>query len=860
MAKEEIFFGINIDTGKSIKTFGELKNRTKALKKELDGLKVGSKRFNDLQKEITANQATIRRFNRSLRDTKSLATRVGQGVTNAFKGVGTAFAGAFAAQGIFNFFKNASGTIADFEQQLAKVRAVTGATDEEFKKLSKSAKELGASSQFTATEVGSLQEEFAKLGFSTGEILNATEATLDLATATQTDLAQAATVAASTVRGFGLDAKETQRVTDVMAASFSGSALDINKFQTAMAAVAPVAKNAGVSIEETTSILGKIIDAGVDASTAGTGLRNIFLDLAEKGLTFEQAMNKINTSADKNATALELFGKRGATVATIIADNTVNIDEFTKALNEADGAASDMAKTVGDTLQGELKRLDSAWEGLVLSFEEGNGVLKDLTGAFADYLDLITATRNISKELDELGFESNFLTFDAKTVAIGGERLARLGSDAEKTADNLISLGEHIRQSIIDATDPKQLDELSKAFSNLSEEIAKTGQAAGDETGENAKAFQKLYINLSKEAGEAASSLRETIEANKKQQEKAAKDLEIQLKEARAKELEELRKKQEKERLLELEHRRLRAEIRLEGVEQAIEIIDIEFDTRRQKLIEAGLSEQEILIAELEAKQAIRDQFNEKQRLQEEDNQRKLLGLRSAQGEFEALQLKKKQEEANKEREINNARLEAQSAMLQGTISILSRDENARKKNAKLIKSLAIADVIVNTQRALQNVTTSATAPTPQNLLTNGAFGIATSTLQRIGIITQSLASIATISAQKFAKGGILQGASHTQGGIKTPFGELEGGEAVINKKSTKKYGGILSAINQAEGGVKFERGGLLGTPSTIPTADSTNAELLGAFRSFDIKPTVSVVEINEAQTRVSSIENNSTL
>jgi phage-related minor tail protein len=411
MAREEIFFGINIDTGDAIKDFGTLKNRTKALKKELDGTKVGTKRFEQLKTEITKNQATIRRFNRELRQTKSLATRVGQGVTNAFKGIAGAFAGAFAAQGVFNFFKNASETIANFEQQLAKVKAVTGATTKEFENLKRSAKELGASSQFTATQVGELQEEFAKLGFSTNEILAATEATLDLATATQSDLGQAATVAASTIRGFGLDAKETQRVTDVMAASFTQSSLDINKFQTAMASVAPVAKSAGVSLEQTTAILGKITDSGVDASTAGTALRNIYLKLAESGMTWDEALNSINTATDKNARALELFGTRGATVATIIANNTTNIEEFTAALEDSTGAASDMADIVGDTLQGDLKALGSAWEGLILSFEEGNNVVRSTTKGLTDIVKSVTTLNEASAVFEEFGFEEDLTGF-----------------------------------------------------------------------------------------------------------------------------------------------------------------------------------------------------------------------------------------------------------------------------------------------------------------------------------------------------------------------------------------------------------------------------------------------------------------
>ena len=116
------------------------------------------------------------------------------------------------------------------------------------------------------------------------------------------------------------------------------------------------------------------------------------------------------------------------------------------------------------------------------------------------------------------------------------------------------------------------------------------------------------------------------------------------------------------------------------------------------------------------------------------------------------------------------------------------------------------------------------------------------------------------MASQKFAKGGVLSGPSHAQGGIKTNLGELEGGEAVINKKSTAMFGGALSAINEAGGGKKFATGGVLGVPSTVNTPDTTNSQVLRAINNINIKPTVSVVEINDAQTRISEIQNNSTL
>ena len=156
-----------------------------------------------------------------------------------------------------------------------------------------------------------------------------------------------------------------------MAKSFTSTALDMSKFSTAMATVAPVAKNAGLSIEEATAFIGTLADAGIDASTAGSALRNILLDTAKKGITLEEAFNKINTSTNKNATAMDLFGKRGATVAAILADNQEKAAGLTDKFNDAAGAAADMAAIMEDNLEGDLAKLSSAFEGLILG--EGQG-------------------------------------------------------------------------------------------------------------------------------------------------------------------------------------------------------------------------------------------------------------------------------------------------------------------------------------------------------------------------------------------------------------------------------------------------------------------------------------------------------
>ena len=198
-------------------------------------------------------------------------------------------------------------TFTQFEFTMAKVNAVSGATEEEFRSLNKTAEELGRSTFFTAEQVAALQLNFSKLGFTASEIEAAQQATLNLATATGSDLARSASVAGASVRGFGLDAEETGRVVDVMAVAFSGSALDIEKWSTGMTKVAPIAKAAGFSIEDTAAIFGVLSDAGIEASIAGTSLRNILLKMQDPNSDLVKSFGRTIHSLDELVPALTKF-------------------------------------------------------------------------------------------------------------------------------------------------------------------------------------------------------------------------------------------------------------------------------------------------------------------------------------------------------------------------------------------------------------------------------------------------------------------------------------------------------------------------------------------------------------------------
>ena len=263
----------------------------------------------------------------------------------------------------FNVFKG-------FEAEMSKVKAVSGATAEEFKALSDNAKDLGASTMFTAREVASLQTEFAKLGFTATEITKVTESTLALAQASGSDLARAAEVAGSTLRAFGLDASETGRVTDVMAKSFSTSALDMEHFANSMSFVAPVAKSAGMSIEETSAMLAVLANAGIKGSKAGTALRRIISEIGATGKPVSEALKDLAAKGLGLADAKDEVGRSAQSALLILSEGVDQIKPLTKEFENSAGAAKEMADIMGDNAFGAGKRLESAMEGLGISIGE----------------------------------------------------------------------------------------------------------------------------------------------------------------------------------------------------------------------------------------------------------------------------------------------------------------------------------------------------------------------------------------------------------------------------------------------------------------------------------------------------------
>lgn len=320
-------------------------------------------------------------------------------VTQLYRGLLTLQNGMNAA---FNSF-------VEFEKEMQQVRAVTGASEREFQRLTQTAKDLGATTEFTASQIANLQKELAKLGFRPQEIIESTAAIADLATATGEDLVSSARVAASTLRAFNLEASEMDRVTNLMAGSFVRSGLNLEKFSESMKFIAPNAAAINVSIETTTALLSKLADAGLRGTQAGTALRNIFSDLAAPNSKLAQRLGFTVNSSEELVLAFQKLSEEGVNFGDvaqmvdktalqqfqIILKNIGSVEDLERVYKELEFEGRKLADMMRDTLANDIEILSSTMDALgrnVLTSIDRFGQAEGDVGNFRKSTQSLTST------------------------------------------------------------------------------------------------------------------------------------------------------------------------------------------------------------------------------------------------------------------------------------------------------------------------------------------------------------------------------------------------------------------------------------------------------------------------------------
>lgn len=303
---------------------------------------------------------------------------------------------ALAAGVMLGAFGACVGVAAGFEDQMAKVGAVSRASSEEMAALEATARELGATTQFTAVQVGEAEQYLAMAGFSAKENIAALPGVLNLAAATATDLGRAADISSDILGAFGMKAEEMTRVADVLALTCATANTNMELLGDTMKYVAPVARRAGLSLEETAAMAGLLGNVGIKGSQAGTTLKAMLNKMAAPTKEAQELFQKLGVTVKDSAgnlrSPVKVLGEMAAglknmgtaeqiaAMKMIVGEEAIAgfseliekegvgaIAEYAKQLEAGGGSAAEMAARMNDTLAGSLRSVGSAWESVQIT-------------------------------------------------------------------------------------------------------------------------------------------------------------------------------------------------------------------------------------------------------------------------------------------------------------------------------------------------------------------------------------------------------------------------------------------------------------------------------------------------------------
>lgn len=289
-------------------------------------------------------------------------------------------------------------TAASFEDGMLKVQSLSGATQEEYKKLSETAKQYGASTAWTAKDVADAMGYMALAGFNTKEILASTGGMLSLASASGEDLATVTDILTDSMTAFGDGAEDASRYADVLATTQAKSNTTVGLLGEAFKYVAPLAGSYKYKLEDVAAALGMMANAGVKGSMAGTSLSSIITRLGtdtdgcrgvieEMGVAFYNQDGSARNLSDvlkdlsdktknldveqKSALAKQIAGMEAQKgLLAILNQGSKAYEELEKKIKSCNGAASDMASNMESGMGGALRSLKSALEGVSITLGE----------------------------------------------------------------------------------------------------------------------------------------------------------------------------------------------------------------------------------------------------------------------------------------------------------------------------------------------------------------------------------------------------------------------------------------------------------------------------------------------------------
>lgn len=345
--------------------------------------------------------------------------------------------------------KAVTSQVAEFEQSLLTVRAVTRATEDQMASLEKQARELGATTSFAAKQAADAQGELARMGFEVNEVLAVTPGVLKFAMAAELGLADASKIASGTLRGMRLEVDQMPRVMDVLAATAANAGTNVMQMGEAMTNAAPFAAGLGVEIEETSAALGILANSNIQGGSSGTALMSLFRQLSNitpqarkqleaYGLSVEDLSVRTRGLANvmdslmqsgimtNDGAMFQVFGSEGQAAAQILMNNVTGLREFTGELQNASGEVDKMAEILGSGLSTSMKGFGSAVSEAVLVLGRDSGFGAALQGVLDTSAGVINNLSGMTEQMGALGEEGGVQQIVINGLADGLRLLAAI--------------------------------------------------------------------------------------------------------------------------------------------------------------------------------------------------------------------------------------------------------------------------------------------------------------------------------------------------------------------------------------------------------------------------------------------------
>lgn len=345
--------------------------------------------------------------------------------------------------------------LAEFDQTMSRVEALSGATADELELLSEKAQEMGATTKYSANDAAEAFTYMAQAGWDTQKMLEGIDGVMNLAASDGIALADASSIVTSSLTAFGLAASDAARFADVLAVASSASNTDVQSLGESFKYVAPVAGAAGYSIEDVATALGIMANNGIVAGQAGTSLRSIISRLSaptklsaeymeQLGISVTNADGSMKsfdgvienlrqsfgglTTAQQMFYASEIFGQEAMTgVLALINTSVDEYDNLSDAIYNSEGAAKDMAETMQDNLLGRLEELSSAVESLAMSVGEiMMPAVESIVAKLQEWADYLNSLSDEQKEnIVQIGL---FVAAIGPALTITGKLVSSFGS------------------------------------------------------------------------------------------------------------------------------------------------------------------------------------------------------------------------------------------------------------------------------------------------------------------------------------------------------------------------------------------------------------------------------------------------